>query len=108
MRPTEGITELPDANGDMIVAGDTVSLDGNMTADNSLGLLPNGWFFDEEDIYEVYVDPRIGKLSLLLGEEFDGIPLADLTPYNRKFMNHAVSLLWDGHATLHRRTAAAE
>ena len=79
-------TGLLDRNGAMIREGDKVSLDGNMTADNSLGLLPNGWTFMEEDVYEVFWDESISNWSLKLGVEPD-------TPYNIKYMNHAVSLL---------------
>lgn len=70
-----------------------VSLDGNITADNSLGVLPNGWTFDEGDVYEVYMDDRIGKWSLKLGVEPD-------SPYNCKYMNHAVGLLHSGDVTV--------
>lgn len=79
-------TGLLDSDGVEICAGDMVSLDGNMTADDSLGILPNGWTFDETDVYEVYMDDRIGKWSLKLGCEPD-------TAYNIKYMNHACSLL---------------
>ncbi len=84
-------TGLLDRNGVEIHVGDMVSLDGNMTADDSMSELPNGWTFEEKDVYEVYVDPRIGdrKYSLKLGVEPD-------SPYNRKYMNHAVSLLHSG------------
>jgi hypothetical protein len=82
-------TGLLDKNGKMIQGGDFVSLDGNMTADNSLGSLPNGWTFDEDDIYEVYWDERISKWSLKLDVEPD-------SAYNVKYMNHAVSLLHSG------------
>lgn len=85
MRYTTG---LLDRDGVEIFSGDMVSLDGNMTADDSLGLLPNGWTFDETDVYEVYMDPRIGKWSLMLGCDPD-------SPYNIKYMNHAVGLLHD-------------
>jgi hypothetical protein len=88
-------TGILDKNGVMIHVGDMVSLDGNMTADDSLGELPNGWTFDEKDVYEVYIDPRIGdrKYSLKLGCEPD-------SPYNRKYMNHAVSLLHSGDVVI--------
>lgn len=79
-------TGLKDIDGVEIHEGDRVSLDGNMTADDSLGLLPNGWTFDETDVYPVYFDERIGTWSLILGVDPD-------SAYNIKYMNHAVSLL---------------
>lgn len=82
-------TGIKDRNGREIHNGDMVSLAGNMTADDSMGYLPNGWVFDEYDVYEVYFDPRIDKWSLKLGCEPD-------TDYNRKYMSHAVRLLHDG------------
>jgi len=80
---------MKDANGVEIKAGHWVSLDGNMTSDDSLGLLPNGWVFDESDVYEVYFDERINALSLKLRVEPD-------SDENIKYMNHAVSLLHGG------------
>ena len=81
-------TGLKDKNGNMIHEGQFVSLAGNITSDNSFGFLPNGWTFDEEDIYEVYFDKTIQKWSLKLGVEPD-------SPYNVKYMNHALSLLYN-------------
>lgn len=82
-------TGLFDKTGIEIIEGDFVSLDGNMTADNSMAVLPNGWTFDETDVYQVYWDDRISNWSLHAGVEPD-------TSYNVKFLNHAVSLLHSG------------
>ncbi len=82
-------TGLIDSEGVEIKEGDFVSLDGHITADDSMGELPNGWTFGEDDVYEVYFDMRIANWALKLGCEPD-------TPYNRKYMNHAMSLLHDG------------
>lgn len=79
-------TGLLDKHGVEIQPGDFVSLDGNMTTDDSLGALPNGWFFDETDVYEVYWDDRISNWSLKLNVEPD-------SAINRKYMSHAVNLL---------------
>lgn len=93
-------TGLLDKIGTMIKDGDYVSLDGNMTADDSMGVLPNGWTFDETDIYQVYWDERISKWSLRLGVEPD-------TAYNVKYMNHAVSLLHSGATQIIEAPAAS-
>ena len=82
-------TGLKDRSGQEILNGHRVSLDGNMTADNTFGTLPNGWVFDQDDIYEVYFDDRIECWSLQLGVEPD-------SELNRKYISHAVSLLHEG------------
>lgn len=84
---------LYDINGRIIKSGCLVSLDGNMTADNSMGDLPNGWIFDDKDVYEVFFDHTINALSLKLGCKPD-------SRYNIKYMNHAVSLLHGGKTRL--------
>ena len=86
-------TGLKDKTGKDILDGDIVSLAGNMTADNSMGYLPNGWIFEEDDTYKVYWDKRIENWSLDLGVEPD-------SPVNIKYMNHAVSLLHGGRVTV--------
>ena len=83
------MTGISDRNGVEIREGDFVSLDGNITADNSFGALPNGWEFDEDDVYQVFFDNNIDAWSLKLDVEPDG-------PYNCKYYNHAVSLLHSG------------
>ncbi|MDT0635084.1 hypothetical protein [Spectribacter hydrogenoxidans] len=86
-------TGIRDREGVEVQVGDKVSLAGNITTDDSMGTLPNGWTFGEDDVYEVYFDDRIGTWSLRLGVEPD-------TPENRKYMSHAVSLLHDGAVTV--------
>lgn len=87
------VTGLVDRNGRDIREGDRVSLDGNVTADDSLGPLPNGWNFGPEDVYRVYWDGRIRNWSLDMGVEPD-------SSYNRKYLNHALSLLHGGDAVV--------
>lgn len=86
-------TGIIDRSGKAICDGDMVSLAGNITADDSMGILPNGWTFLEGDVYRVYFDSRINAWSLKLGVEPD-------SAYNRKYMNHAVSLLHSGDVTI--------
>lgn len=85
-------TGLRDRHGQPIFDGDFISLAGNITADNSLGPLPNGWTFDDTDIYQVYYDKRISNWSLKIGVEPD-------TSYNVKYLNHALSILHEQKAT---------
>lgn len=86
-------TPFTDREGKPIKEGHWVSLDGNMTADNSMGFLPNGWHFDEDDVYKVIFDKSIENWSLDLGVKPD-------SSYNIKYMNHAVGLLHDGDVTI--------
>lgn len=89
------LTGIVDREGQSIRDGDWVSLDGNITADDSLGSLPNGWIFDEKDAYRVIWDTRMQNAGwgLALNCEPD-------TAYNRKYMSHAVGLLREGDVTV--------
>ncbi|MDR3551208.1 MAG: hypothetical protein P4L31_07385 [Candidatus Babeliales bacterium] len=84
---------LVDRNNEPVKNGDKVSLDGLMTADNSMGDLPNGFIFGEEDIFEVYYDEKIKNWSLKMGIEPN-------TPYNVKLLNHALGLFHDGQTLI--------
>lgn len=81
--------EPKDRDGKIIKAEDYVSLSGLMTADDSMSWLPNGWSFDDDDVFRVYFDDRIGTLSLDMGVGLD-------SEHNTKLLNHALSLLYSG------------
>jgi len=82
-------TGLKDRDGNTIFSDDLVSYDGIMTADDSLGSLPNGWTFEESDVYKVYFDTSIEEWSVDAGIRPD-------TPYNVKLLNHLTELLHEG------------
>ncbi len=63
-------TNLIDLKGDEIFEGDFVSLNGNMTADNSFGILPNAEkgnvVFIEGDRYKVLKKDELESAKVLL------------------------------------------
>ena len=92
MRRNTGLLDIED---NPIYEGDWVTLGDNLTADNSMGELPNGWFFsEEEDIYQVYYDGRCDTW---------GVNIPGIEPdsnYNKKYLNHAYGLLHEGCARI--------
>lgn len=81
-------TGLVDSEGRPIHCGDWVAIDA-ITADDSMGHLPNGFMFDaDEDVYQVWWDDRCEAWGLKLDVEPD-------TDYNRKYTNHAYGCLHD-------------
>ena len=78
-----------DKHGTEIQSGDYVCLGHTMTTDDSISFLPNGWYFDAEDVYEVYYDQRVSNWSLKLGVEPD-------SDDDREYISHAVSIMHQG------------
>ena len=86
---------IRDRNGILIRDNDRVSLAWNITADDSFWILPNWWSFDKEDIYRVFFDHRISAWSLDMWDD-----VQPDTPYNRKYINHAIDVLHSGNVTI--------
>ena len=86
-------TGLFDRNGHEICVGDYVSIGGNITADDSMGPLPNGWTFWDDEFFQVVYDDFLKTWSLSFDLEPD-------SPLNAKYIHHALALLHNGCAEL--------
>ena len=90
-------TGLQDKHGNEIREGDWISLDGNITADDTFGLLPNGYVFNEEHVYQVFWDKDAVYGKGCWGLRTEEKPDSD---ENKKYLNHVYTLLHRGRGEI--------